>query len=239
MLFAFQDVTNSARGPVGDFEGGRLSTDSGALPLRQADAPLDLTPRLAATTGARGGSSIRCGSWFRSGCSAFCRVGRTSTTGSGPTARWRWLSGDLTGEERGRDRGIPLAGHREPVRACPARSRRTGTRRSRPAMDGLKVDLSLDACPSPRDLSERRLHRRPGARQPEGASRLLLLLPSALQGRPWVRGCGLRTSTRRRARWRSWRGSAGRRPSFAATAGATERGAKTTESMTCCPATPA
>ena len=36
-------------------------------------------------------------------------------TSSGPTACWRWLSGDLTGEERGRDRGIPLAGHREPV----------------------------------------------------------------------------------------------------------------------------
>ena len=47
---------------VGDFEGGRLSTDGGALPLRQADAPLDLTPRLAATTGARSGSSIRCSS---------------------------------------------------------------------------------------------------------------------------------------------------------------------------------
>ena len=33
---------------VGDFEGGRLSTDGGALLLRQADALLDLTPRLAA-----------------------------------------------------------------------------------------------------------------------------------------------------------------------------------------------
>ena len=88
-------------------------------------------------------------------------------------------------------------------------------------MDALKVDLSLDACPSPRDLSGRRLHRRPGARQPGGASRLLRLLPSALRGQPCVRGCGLRTSTRRRARRRSWRGSAsaGRRPSFAATAG--------------------
>ena len=69
-------------------------------------------------------------------------------------------------------------------------------------MDDLKVDLSLDACPSPRDLSGGRLHRRPGARQPGEASRLLLLLPSALQGRPCVRGCGLRTSTRRRARER-------------------------------------
>ena len=29
-------------------EGGRLSTDGGALLLRQADALLDLTPRLAA-----------------------------------------------------------------------------------------------------------------------------------------------------------------------------------------------
>ena len=95
-------------------------------------------------TGARGGSSIRCGSWFRSGCSAFCRVTKTSTTmtGSGPTACWRWLSGDLTGEERGRDRGIPLAGHREPVWACPARPRRTGTRRSRSGT------ISRSTCPS-------------------------------------------------------------------------------------------
>ena len=69
-------------------------------------------------------------------------------------------------------------------------------------MDDLKVDLSLDACPSPRNLSGRRLHRCPGARQPGGASRLLLLLSSALQGRPCVRGCGLRTSTRRLARER-------------------------------------
>ena len=63
-------------------------------------------------------------------------------TGSGPTACWRWLSGDLTGEERGRDRGIPLAGHREPVRACPARPRRTGTRRSRSGT------ISRSTCPS-------------------------------------------------------------------------------------------
>ena len=53
-------------------------------------------------------------------------------------------------------------------------------------MDALKVDLSLDACPSPRDLSGRRLHRRPGPWQPRRASlpRLLRLLPSALPGRP-------------------------------------------------------
>ena len=54
------------------------------------------------TTDAR--NATRCSSWsswFRSGCSAFCRVTRTSTTSSGPIARWRWLSGDLTGEERG------------------------------------------------------------------------------------------------------------------------------------------
>ena len=37
-----------SRKVVGDFEGGRLSTDGGALLLRQADALLDLTPRLAA-----------------------------------------------------------------------------------------------------------------------------------------------------------------------------------------------
>ena len=174
-----------SRKVVGD--GGRLSTDGGALLLRQADALLDLTPRLAATTGARGGSSIRCGSWSPSGCSVFCRVTRTSTTmtSSGPTACWRWLSGDLTGEERGRDRGIPLAGHREPVWACPARPRRTGTRRSSRERWTIS-SLSLDACPSPRDLPGCRLHRRPGARQPGGASlpRLLLLLPSALPGRP-------------------------------------------------------
>ena len=35
-----------SRKVVGD--GGRLSTDGGALLLRQADALLDLTPRLAA-----------------------------------------------------------------------------------------------------------------------------------------------------------------------------------------------
>ena len=108
-------------------------------------------------------------------------------TSSGPTACWRWLSGDLTGEERGRDRGNPLAEHREPVWVCPARPRRTATRRSRSERWTIS-SLSLDACPSPRDLSGRRLHRRPGARQPGGASlpRLLLLLPSALHcvGRP-------------------------------------------------------
>ena len=54
----------------GDFEGGRLSTDNGALLLRQADAPFDLTPR--ATTDVRNASSTRCGNWLRSGCSAFC-----------------------------------------------------------------------------------------------------------------------------------------------------------------------
>ena len=135
-----------SRKVVGDFEGGRLSTDGGALLLRQADALLDLTPRLAATTRARGGSSIRCGSWSPSGCSAFCRVTRTSTTmtNSGPTACWRWLSGDLTGEERGRDRGNPLAGHREPVWACPTKPRRTATRRSRSE----RWTISRSTCPS-------------------------------------------------------------------------------------------
>ena len=37
-----------SRKVVGDFEGGRLSTDGGATLLRQADTLLDLTPRMAA-----------------------------------------------------------------------------------------------------------------------------------------------------------------------------------------------
>ena len=86
-------------------EGGRLSADGGALLLRQADALLDLTPRLAATTDAKNSLSTRCGSWFRSGCSAFCRgyedvndqlradsvlalaVGRPDRGGTGPRPR--------------------------------------------------------------------------------------------------------------------------------------------------------
>ena len=131
-----------SRKVVGDFEGGRLSTDGGALLLRQADALLDLTPRLAATTGARGGSSIRCGSWSPSGCSVFCRVTRTSTTmtSSGPTACWRWLSGDLTGEEQGRDRGIPLAG------STVNRSGRARRGRDAPVQEGRGRGRS-QACP--------------------------------------------------------------------------------------------
>ena len=109
-------------------------------------------------------------------------------TSSGPTVCWRWLSGDLTGEERGRDRGNPLAGSSTVNRLELGVPGEAETHRYKKvavgAMDDLKIDLSLDVCPSPRDLSGRRLHRRPGAWQPGGASlpRLLrlLLLPSAL-----------------------------------------------------------
>ena len=109
---------------VGDFEGGRLSTDGGALLLRQADALLDLTPRLAACFEDHrsqrrvehpvrqlvaqrlfglllGYEDVNDHDQLRADSVLALAVGRS----------------DLTGEERVRecDRGNPLAGHREPV----------------------------------------------------------------------------------------------------------------------------
>ena len=63
----------------------------------------------------------------------------------------------------------------------------------------LKIGLSLDARPPPRDLSGHRQYRRPAAWQLGGASLPRLLLPSARVRRPCARGCGLCTSTRRSA----------------------------------------
>ena len=188
---------------VGDFEGGRLSTDGGALLLREADALLNLTPRLAACFEDHrsqrrvehpvrqlvaqrlfglllGYEDVNDHDQLRADSVLALAVGRS----------------DLTGEERGRDRGNPLAGSSTVNRLELGVPGEAETHRYKKvavipgAMDDLKIDLSLDVCPSPRDLSGRRLHRRPGAWQPGGASlpRLLrlLLLPSALHrvGRP-------------------------------------------------------
>ncbi len=126
---------------------------------------------------------------------------------------------DLTGEERvrERDRGVPLAGSSTLNRFELGVPGEAETHRYKKitaipgSLDDLKPVPRRLSVAAERDLAGRRLHRRPGAWQPGGASlpRLLrlLLLPSALHcvGRPGVRGCGLRTSTRRRARRRNWR----------------------------------
>ena len=65
-------------------------------------------------------------------------------TSSGPTACWRWLSGDLTGEERGRDRGNPLAGS-----STVNRSGRARRGRDAPVQEGSgRSDGRSQACPS-------------------------------------------------------------------------------------------
>ena len=149
---------------VGDFEGGRLSTDGGALLLRQADALLNLTPRLAACFEDHrsqrrvehpvrqlvaqrlfglllGYEDVNDHDQLRADSVLALAVGRS----------------DLTGEERirERDRGIPLAGSSTVNRFELGVPGEAETHRYKKvaaipgAMDDLKVDLSLDACPSP------------------------------------------------------------------------------------------
>ena len=149
---------------VGDFEGGRLSTDGGALLLRQADALLDLTPRLAACFEDHrsqrrvehpvrqlvaqrlfglllGYEDVNDHDQLRADSVLALAVGRS----------------DLTGEERVRecDRGNPLAGSSTVNRFELGVPGEAETHRYKKvavipgAMDDLKVDLSLDACPSP------------------------------------------------------------------------------------------
>ena len=145
---------------VGDFEGGRLSTDGGALLLREADALLDLTPRLAACfedhrSQRRVEHPVRqlvsqrlfglllgyedVNDQLRADSVLALAVGRS----------------DLTGEERvrERDRGNPLAGSSTVNRLELGVPGEAETHRYKKvavgAMDDLKIDLSLDACPSP------------------------------------------------------------------------------------------
>ena len=149
---------------VGDFEGGRLSTDGGVLLLRQADLLLNLTPRIAACFEdhrcqerlehpvqqlvaqrlfglALGYEDVNDHDQIRGDSVLALAVGRP----------------DLTGEERARerDRGIPLAGSSTVNRFELGVPSEVETHRYKKiaaipgALDDLKVDLSLDAWSSP------------------------------------------------------------------------------------------
>ena len=153
-----------SRKVVGDFEGGRLSTDGGATLLRQADTLLNLTPRMAACFEdhrcqerlehpvqrlvsqrlfglLQGYEDVNDHDQIRADSVLALAVGCT----------------DLTGEERvrERDRGIPLAGSSTLNRFELGVPDEAETHRYKKitaipgALDDLKIDLSLDACPSP------------------------------------------------------------------------------------------